>query len=425
MLRVVIVGGGFAGLQAAQRLGRLDVSVTLIDARNFHLFQPLLYQVATAVLSPANIAAPLRTILKRQKNTSVLMGRVIDVDIPGHQVILEDGKVPYDVLMLATGSRHHYFGHTEWAQDAPGLKTIEDALNIRQRVLTAFEAAERERDPKAIERLLRFVLIGGGPTGVELAGALCEVSRYTLSHEFRHIDPSKAHILLLERLDRILPMYPPDLSKKAENTLRALGAEVRTGVLVTGIAHEGVSIEHNGEKEFLPAGNVIWAAGVLASPLGKKIAAHTGAPLDSAGRVMVDEHLRVPGYPEIFVLGDLAHFPGPTMNPLPAVAPVAVQQGRYAARMIQDQLEGRSTPPFKYHDLGSMATIGRSHAVAQLPWFKLSGFTAWIAWLFIHLLKLVEFENRVLVLFLWGWNYFTWRRAARLITEIEAGDYED
>jgi len=418
MLRVVIVGGGFSGLHAARHLARVDVSVTLIDARNFHLFQPLLYQVATASLSPANIAAPLRAILKRQRNATVLMGRVIDVDIPKREVVLEDGRVPYDVLLLATGSRHHYFGHDEWSKDAPGLKTIEDALNIRQRVLAAFEAAERETDPKAIDRLLTFVLIGGGPTGVALAGALCEVSRHTLAREFRHIDPSKAHVLLLERLDRILPMYPAALSRSAENTLRALGAEVRTGVLVTGISPEGVSIEAGGAKEFIPAGNVIWAAGVLASPLGKKIAAQTGAPLDSAGRVMVDEHLRVPSYPEIFVLGDLAHFPGPNLNPLPAVAPVATQQGRYAAQAIEDQLAGRSTPPFKYRDLGSMATIGRSSAVAQLPGLRLSGFLAWIAWLFIHLMNLVEFENRVLVLLQWAWNYFTWRRAARLITGV-------
>ncbi len=418
MHRVVIVGGGFAGLHAARHLGHLDVSVTLIDTRNFHLFQPLLYQVATASLSPANIAAPLRTILKNQKNTTVLMGQVIDIDVEKREVVLEDARVPYDSLLLATGARHQYFGRDDWEKYAPGLKTIEDALNIRQRILTAFELAERETDPKAIERLLNFVIIGSGPTGVELAGALCEVSRQTLTREFRNIDPSKAHIIILERQNRVLPMYPDELSKNAGDTLRALGAELRPGVVVTDITKQGVEIEVNGGKEFIPTANVIWAAGVLASPMGKKLAEKTGAELDPAGRVKVDDHLHLPGHPEIFVLGDLAHCPGPKGTPLPAVAPVATQMGRYAAQVIEDQLANRTTPPFNYHDLGSMATIGRSNAVAQLPWFKLSGFLAWVAWLFIHLMNLIEFQNRVLVLMQWSWNYVTWRRAARLITEV-------
>ncbi len=424
MHRVVIVGGGFAGLHAALHLKRVDVSVTLIDARNFHLFQPLLYQVATASLSPANIAAPLRNILKRHKNTTVLMGRVTDIDTEKRRVIMEDAEVPYDTLMLATGSRHHYYGRHEWSETAPGLKTVVDALNIRQRILMAFEAAEREADPEVVKRLLTFVIVGAGPTGVEMAGALCEVSRLTLKNEFRNIDPGLAKIVLIEGSQRILPMYPESLSRHADDTLSGLGAIIRKGVMVVGVSPEGVTLKTDTGEEFIPAGNVIWAAGVLASGLGKKLAAKTGAETDASGRVQVDDYLNISGHPEIFVAGDLAHCKDKTGKPLPAVAPVAVQQGRHVARAIEYRLAGKEVPCFRYLNLGSMATIGRSHAVAELPWCRLWGFPAWVSWLFIHLLKLVEFESRILVLMQWGWNYFTWRRTARLITEISSIAYE-
>jgi NADH dehydrogenase len=414
--RVVIVGGGFGGLQAAKALRRAPVRVTLIDRRNFHLFQPLLYQVATGALSPANIAAPLRAVLRRQRNTEVLLGEVVEFDVAGRRALLRDGAVGYDFLLVATGARHHYFGNDRWEPLAPGLKTVEDATEIRRRVLLAFEAAEREADPERQRRLLTFVVVGAGPTGVELAGALAELSRYTLRGNFRRIDPAAARILLLEGADRVLPPYPPVLSAKAADQLARLGVTVRAGTVVTDVQPEAVTVRAGGQSEVIPTHTVLWAAGVQASPLGRLLAEATGAKLDRAGRVIVNPDLSLPGRPEIFVIGDLAHCVGADGKQLPGVAPAAMQQGAYVARLIERRLRGEATPPFRYRDYGSMATIGRSAAVADFGWLRLSGLLAWLAWLFVHLLKLVGFQNRVLVLMQWAWNYLTRNRAARLIT---------
>lgn len=413
---VVIIGGGFGGLYAAKSLRRAAVQVTLIDRRNFHLFQPLLYQVATGGLSPANIAAPLRALLKRQANTRVLMGEVIDIDVPGRRVKLSDEELAYDTLIVAAGARHHYFGHPEWEPWAPGLKTIEDATEIRRRVLLAFEAAERETDPERKRALLTFVVVGGGPTGVELAGAIAELARYTLRQNFRSIDPASAKIVLLEGTDRVLPPYPPRLSAKAAQALKRLGVLVRTDAMVTDIHPERVTVRAGGATEVLPCHTVLWAAGVQASSLGAILARATGAGLDRAGRISVQPDLTLPGHPEIFVIGDLANFTHQGGKPLPGVAPVAMQQGQYVARLIQARLKGQSLPPFHYRDYGNMATIGRNAAVADLGWLRISGYFAWLAWLFIHILKLIQFENRMLVMFQWAWNYLTRNRSARLIT---------
>jgi NADH dehydrogenase len=413
---VVILGGGFGGLYAARALGRAPVRVTLIDRRNFHLFQPLLYQVATGQLSPANIAAPLRAVLKRQRNTTVVLGEAVDIDVANHLVILSDGVVGYDTLIVATGSRHHYFGRAEWEEVAPGLKTVEDATDIRRRVLLAFEAAERESDPQQQRAWLTFVIVGAGPTGVEMAGALGELSRHTLRDNFRHIDPASATILLLEGTDRVLPPYPPDLSAKAARSLARLGVTVRTGCIVTDVKPDAVTVRSGDRSEVIPTHTVVWAAGVDASPLGRVLARATGASLDRSGRVLVGRDLSLPGHPEVFVIGDLANFCHQGSKPLPGVAPVAIQQGRYVSRLIVGRLRGQSQPPFAYRDKGSLATIGRSAAVADLGWVKLSGFLAWLAWLFIHLLYLIEFQNRLLVMMQWAWNYFTRNRSARLIT---------
>jgi NADH dehydrogenase len=414
--RVVIVGGGFGGLYTAQALGKARLQVTLIDRRNFHLFQPLLYQVATGALSPANIASPLRGVLRRQKNTRVLMAEVTGFDLDRRLVLLEGGAEPYDSLVVAAGARHHYFGHPEWEQYAPGLKTIEDATNIRRRILYAFEAAELVADPAQRQVWLTFVVVGGGPTGVELAGAVAEVAHATLRGNFRSFDPRTARIVLLEAADRILGPYPPKLSAKAVKSLERLGVTVRTGTAVTDIGPDRVVVRAGGTTEKIATHTILWGAGVDASPLARTLAAATGAELDRAGRILAQPDLTLPGHPEVFVLGDMVLFPHQTGKPLPGVAQVAMQQGRYVADLIQRRLRGAPVQAFRYRDRGTMATIGRAAAVADLGWLRLSGFLAWLVWLFIHILFLIEFENRILVLFQWAWNYFTRNRSARLIT---------
>jgi NADH dehydrogenase len=412
--RVIVVGGGFGGLYATQCLKNVPVTVTLIDRRNFHLFQPLLYQVATGWLSPANIAATLRAILKRHKNTRVLLAEAVGIDVDQRRVLLDSGSLTYDTLIVATGSRHHYFGNNHWEPFAPGLKTVEDATEIRRRIFSAFEAAERETDAEQLSAWLTFVIVGGGPTGVELAGALGEIANDTLKHDFRNIDPSKARILLIEATDRILPTYPPELAHQAEIALKKLGVEVRRQTPVTDVNAKAVTVKRADRLETIPCSTVIWAAGVEASFLGKVIAEATGAKLDRGGRVLVEPDLTVPGHPEIFVIGDLANYGHQTGKPLPGTAPVAIQQGQYVAKVIQSRVTGSPPPSFRYRDRGNMAIIGRASAVADLGKLRFSGFLAWLAWLFVHLMHLVEFENKVLVLI--QWYYFRRNRAARLIT---------
>ncbi|HVT27864.1 MAG TPA: NAD(P)/FAD-dependent oxidoreductase [Lacipirellulaceae bacterium] len=414
--RVVIVGGGFGGLNAARALRRAPVRVTLIDRRNFHLFQPLLYQVATGGLSPANIAAPLRWIVERQKNCDVLLGEVHGFDVANRLVQFNGTPVPYDTLIVAAGARYSYFGHPEWETVAPGLKSIEDATEIRGRFLSAFELAERETDAQRRRVLLTFVVVGAGPTGVEMAGTMAEVARFTLKHEFRNIDPSDSQILLVEAGDRILPAYPPDLSAKAEQSLERLGVVVRTKTMVTNVAGDHVMLKFGGAEERLATRHIIWAAGVEASPLTKALAETTGAKLDRAGRIAVEPDLSLAGHPEIFVLGDMANYSHQDGKLLPGVAPVAIQQGRFVARLIAARLRGQTLPAFRYKDRGNMATIGRSAAVADLGNVHLSGFVAWLMWLVVHLANLISFGNRLLVLVQWAWNYTTFDRSARLIT---------
>jgi len=414
--RVVIVGGGFAGLYAALALKRAPVQVTLIDRRNFHLFQPLLYQVATGTLSPGDIASPLRGVLKRQRNTQVLLAEVVDVDAVQRRVVLSDGELGYDTLIVATGSSHHYFGNEQWASLAPGLKTVEDALEMRRRILLAFEAAEREPDADLRRAWLTFVLVGAGPTGVELAGALGEIARHTLQRDFRTINPADAHILLVEVADRILPPFAPTLSAQAAAHLTRLGVTVLTGARVTGIDAESVTLHRGGASERLSTRTVLWAAGVAASPLGRVLQQRTGATIDRAGRVVVESDCSVPGHPEIFVIGDLACCMPPGGAPLPGLAPVAMQQGQYVAKRVRRRLRGDGCEPFRYFDYGTMAVIGRGAAVAQIRSLHFDGFLAWVAWVFIHIMRLVEYDNRVLVFVQWAMNYFTWNRGARLMT---------
>jgi NADH dehydrogenase len=424
--RVVIVGGGFGGLYTAQAMRKTPADVTLIDRRNFHLFQPLLYQVATGALSPANIASPLRALLSRQSNARVLMGEVVGFDLERRLVLLAGAApVPYDTLIVAAGARHHYFNHPEWEKDAPGLKTIEDALSMRSRILYAFESAELEQDPKLRDAWMTFVVVGAGPTGVELAGAVGEVAHRTLRRDFRAIQPTRARILLLEGADRVLGAYPPSLSRKAAAALDRMGVTVRTGAIVTDVKPDAVTIHAGDRTEAIPTRTVLWAAGIDASPLGRMLAAATGAETDRAGRVVVQPDLSLPGHPEVLVIGDLANYPHQTGKPLPGVAPVAMQQGQYAADLIQRRLRGEPPPRFHYRDRGSMATIGAHSAVVDLGWAKFNGYVAWLAWLFIHLLFLVEFENRLLVLVQWAWNYFTRNRSARLITGEADGEQSD
>jgi len=410
--RVVIVGAGFGGLLAARTLARYPVQITLVDRQNFHIFQPLLYQVATAGLSPDEIAAPIRWIMRSQRSVEVLMSEVRDFDLSRRVVKLEDGEVEYDYLIVAAGASHAYFGHDDWEPFAPGLKTIEEALEIRRRVLLAFELAERQAassDDKDREHAqLNFVVVGGGPTGVELAGTLAEISRQVLANEFRSIDPKRTRVVLLEGGPRVLPAYPEDLSRTAEEQLRHLGVEVQTSALVTQVEPGSV---HIGESK-LPATVILWAAGVAASPLGKKL----GAPVDRAGRVLVNPDLSIPGHPEVFVVGDLAALKDENGNWLPGVAPVAMQEGKATAHNIGNELRGEPRKNFHYWNKGSLATIGRAAAVADFGKIHVSGFLAWLSWLFIHIFFLIGFRNRLIVLIQWAWSYLTYERGAWLIT---------
>ncbi len=418
--QIVIVGGGFGGLYATKAMERTPAAITLIDRRNFHLFQPLLYQVATGGLSPEDIASPLRAALKNQKNARFLNGQVIDIDPERKVVILEDGdEVPYDALVVATGASHHYFGHdAEWEKFAPGLKTIEDAVRIRRRVLLAFEAAERETDPDRRRALLTFVIVGGGPTGVELAGALGELARHTMRGEFRAIDPAEARISLIEGLDRILSAYPPDLSAVAEKSLRELGVTVQTNALVTEIADDYVLVRDTvtNEQTLIPTYTVLWGAGVKASPLSDVLAHRAGAERDRAGRLIVQPDLTLPGHDDIFVIGDLAHFAHQTGEPLPGVAQVAMQMGDYVADVLRRRRFGKEIRPFHYKDKGMLAVIGRNRAVADIGRLHFAGLPAWLIWAFVHINFLIEFDNKLKVMTQWGWNYLTRRQGARLIT---------
>ena len=420
---VVIVGGGFAGLYAAKNLARnRSVAVTLVDRRNFHLFQPLLYQVATGALSPGEIAQPLRSIVRKHRNTSVLLGEAVGLDPDKRQVLMGDGgPIDYDTLIVATGARHAYFGHDEWAPFAPGLKTIEDAFEMRRRILIAFEAAEREADPAVQHEWMTFVVVGGGPTGVELAGALGEIANDTLRKDFRKIHPPDARILLIEALDVVLPTYPEKLSRSAEKQLERLGVTVSTGTKVTGIDEHGVMVAHeDGREERIPARTVLWAAGVQAASFGRMVADATGIETDRAGRIEVGEDLTIPGHPEIFVVGDLSISKRQDGRPVPGVAPAAIQEGTYVAREIGRRLAGEPTRAFRYTDKGDVATIGRLRGVANIGWLgpfgQLSGFLAWAMWLGIHILYLIGFANRIVVTIRWAWSFFTRGRSTRLIT---------
>jgi NADH:quinone reductase (non-electrogenic) len=405
---VVILGGGFGGLEAARRLKSAPVRITLVDRHNHHLFQPLLYQVATAALSPGDIASPIRWILRHQRNTQVLLSDARSIDVEKRIVFLERGKLNYDYLIVATGATHAYFGHEEWARAAPGLKTLNDALNIRRRVLLAFEAAEMESDPVVQRRLLTFIIVGGGPTGVELAGALAEIARHALAHEFRSINPGAARIILVEATSSILTAFPEKLRLAGEQSLSRLSVEVRNNAAVTQISEDAVQLG----SERIEAGTVLWAAGVAASPLGKSL----GTPLDRAGRVVVEPSLTLAGHPEVFVVGDLATFMHQGGKPLPGTAPVAKQQGRHAAENICRTLRGATLLLFRYVDRGNMATIGRGAAIADFGWLRISGTPAWLAWLFVHILFLIGFRNRLVVMIQWAWAYVSYQRNVRLIT---------
>lgn len=405
---IVILGGGFGGLYSARALRAASVRVTVVDRRNHHVFQPLLYQVAMAALSPGDIASPIRWILRRQRNVEVLLAEARAIDPARRIVTLTDGEIAYDYLIVATGSTHAYFGHTEWRTVAPGLKTLEDALEIRRRVLLAFERAEREPDPARREVLLTFVVIGGGPTGVELVGALAEISRQSLARDFRHFDPGSARIVLLEGGPSILTSFPEPLRQSALADLVRLGVDVRTNSVVTGVSARRVTIGAN----HIDAETVLWAAGVAASPLGATL----GVPVDRAGRVQILPDLTVPGHPNVFVIGDLASLADEHGKPLPGVAQVAIQMGHHAVRNILRAIEGQPLRAFHYKDLGNMATIGRNSAIADFGSFTLKGYLGWLAWLFVHLINLIGFRNRLVVLVQWAWAYFSYQRAIRLIT---------
>ncbi|MCW5966577.1 MAG: NAD(P)/FAD-dependent oxidoreductase [Bryobacterales bacterium] len=414
--RVVIVGGGFAGVNAAKALAKLPVSISMVDRRNYHLFQPLLYQVATGGLSPSDIAYPLRAIFKKNRNVEVLLAEVRDLDPDNKVVHLESGSLPYDSLVVATGAGGQYFGSDHWEPFAPSLKTIDDATEIRRRVLLAFEAAERETNLDKQLSWLTFAVIGAGPTGVELAGTLGEIARDTLKRDFRHIQTDRARILLIEGANRVLPTYPADLSLQAERALIRLGVRARTGVKVVNINVNGLEVEGPRGRELLPCRTVLWAAGVKASRLGRILHERTGVELDRAGRVLVDEHLNVPGHPDIYVVGDLAHVKQPDGGMVPGVAPAAMQMGRFAANGIGARLRGQRVKAFVYWDKGSLATIGRNKAVADFGKLRFGGPLAWLAWLFIHLMYLVGFQNRLVVFVQWAFSYLTFNRKARLIT---------
>jgi NADH dehydrogenase len=416
---VVILGGGFGGLYAAKALGN-DAEITLIDQRNFHLFQPLLYQVATGSLSPGEIAAPLRSLLRKQRDTVVLLDRATGLDAENRRVLLASGiSVPYTHLIAATGARNHYFGNTAWQAVAPGLKSIEDATAMRHKILYAFEAAEKEPDPAARRAWLTFVIVGGGPTGVELAGAISEIARDTLRRDFRNFRSEESRIILLEGSPYVLPTYPPDLSEKAARQLVRLGVRPRVNVRVTAIDGEGLTLEAPHGEEHLTSRTVLWAAGVQPSEFGKVLAERAGAKLDRQGRVMAAPDLSIPGHPEIFVVGDLAYLEQDGKE-LPGVAPTAMQEGRYVAALIRAQAQGRTLPPFHYHDKGSLAVIGRASGVADFGWLHVYGWPAWLLWLFVHILYLAQFRNRVLVFIRWGFQYLSFDRGARLITGDES-----
>jgi NADH dehydrogenase len=415
MPHVVVVGGGFGGLAAAKALRGQPVDVTLLDRRNHHVFSPLLYQVASAALSPGDIAAPIRWILRHQANAEVLLADVDRIDTGAKIAHLADGTaVSYDYLVVAAGATHAYFGHDDWRPWAPGLKTLEDALEIRRRILLAFEKAEREEDPARRVALLTFVIVGGGPTGVELAGALAEIARHSLARDFRHFDPRSAKVVLLEAGPSVLAAFPDPLREAARHELERIGVDVRTGTPVTRITPGAVEIGANR----IAAETILWAAGVAASPLGRSL----GVPVDRAGRVLVNPDLTIPGHADVFVIGDLASLNNADGRPLPGVAQVAIQMGQHAAQNIIRAVEGQPLRPFRYHNLGDMATIGRAAAVANLPWIQLKGLPGWLAWLFVHLLKLIGFRNRLVVMVQWIWAYFTYQRSIRLITAVRSDE---
>jgi NADH dehydrogenase len=422
--RVTIVGGGFGGLYAAQRLGKDDrIDLTLVDRRNHHTFQPLLYQVATGALAPGEIAHPLRAILRKHRNTTVLLGEAVGLDTVRREVLLSDGgPIAYDTLVVATGARHSYFGHDEWARFAPGLKSIDDATEIRRRILIAFEAAEREHVPERRHEWMTFVVVGGGPTGVELAGALGEIANDTLKRDFRSINPPDARIILIEAMDRVLPNYPEDRSRSAKRQLQRLGVDVRTGFRVTDIGELAVTIEPaaGGAAEAIPAHTVLWAAGVQASSFGKAVAAATGAETDKAGRITVGPDLTIPDHPEIFVVGDAAIQPWKPDRPVPGVAQGGIQPGKYVANAIRARLDGGTVAPFRFSNRGEVAIIGRLSGVTDIPWLgpfgRTGGLLAWMLWLGIHIAYLIGFANRLVVLTKWGWSFLTHGRGSRLIT---------
>jgi len=422
--RIVILGGGFGGLAVAQKLKRAPVEVTLIDRRNFHLFQPLLYQVATGSLSPGEIAAPIRGVLSKQKNTQVLLGEAVDVDPGAKRVTLRDGaSFEYDSLIVATGTQTSYYGNDSWRQWAPSLKSVEEATAIRHKILYAFERAERADTPEETRAWLTFIIVGAGATGLELSGALAEIARETLRHDFRKIDPQKARIILMEGAPRVLGPFPEDLSAKAEKLVTGLGVEVIKGVMVTNIDAEGVTFKHGDSTEKLGARTVLWAGGVTATEFGRKLAACANGESDRSGRIKVNRDLTIPNYPDIFIIGDLAHAVDEKGTPLPGVAQVAMQGGAYVAKVIRARVAGKpAPPPFRYFNKGEMAVIGRAAAVANIFGIHVSGLLAWLMWLFIHLIYIVEFQSRVSVFIQWGFEYLTFSRGARLITGVAATD---
>ncbi len=416
--RIVIIGGGFAGLYASKAFANSDFHITIIDKRNFHLFQPLLYQVATGGLSPGDIASPLRAVFSAQKNVTVYCNLCVSIDPTNHRVVTDGPVFEYDYLIVATGMTHSYFGHEEWAEHAPGLKTVEDALEIRTRILRAFEKAESAQNQNDREKYLRFIIVGAGPSGVELAGALGELANRSMKNDFRNIDPGSAQIVLVEAADRILMPYREDLAGKAAKDLQRLGVQVMTSTRVLQISGESVSLLRDGVQTDYAAGTIIWAAGVQATGLSKMLSDISGVPLDKQGRVLVNRNLSLPGIPNIFIAGDLAHFEQTPGKPLPGVAPVAMQQGEFIAQMLMEH-DADGDREFHYRDKGSLAVIGRNAAVAQFTRAHFSGFPAWLLWVIVHIGYLIEFDNKILVMMQWAWNYFTRKRGARLITQNE------
>lgn len=422
---VVIIGGGFGGLYAAQSLKNAPVEITLIDRRNFHLFQPLLYQVATGDLSPANIASPLRVILRRQKNVKILLAEVTGFDIENKRVITCDGDLKFDSLIVATGSANHYFGHDKWRPLAPGLKTLEDAFEIRNRTMRAYECAEKESDPEMKKEWLSFVVVGAGSTGVELAGALAEIANDTLANDFRTIDPGYSSITLIEGLDRILPQFPEELSASAKKSLERLGVTVINEAMVEEITPKSVTYKIGDRTERIASRTVLWTAGIKASPIGQTLADSTGVELDRSGRVIVLQDCSIQGWRDVFVIGDLAHFSDPDGNPLPGLAPVAMQQGRYVAKLIEGRLKGESKLGFRYSDYGTMSILGRNSAVAMIDGLRFSGWFAWFLWLFVHLRGIIQYGNKLLILMQWAWKYLTRDHYAGFITTLETNEADD